>query len=174
VALSLRDRTTMPGFFEEVAARLHAEGKRAFLLGDRPGVAEAYARQLEAQWPGVVAGTHHGYILDDPAAEAEAMARLRAAAPAVVAIGMGMPAQEKWAMRRMHELPPARYLSVGALFAWSTQSRRRGPRWATEHGFEWFFRLVYEPRRMWRRYLIGLPEVVVRMAAWYLRRGNSR
>ncbi|MEI9999666.1 MAG: glycosyltransferase [Verrucomicrobiota bacterium] len=74
---TIRDRTTMPGFVEEVAARLHGEGKRLFLLGDEPGVAEAYAKKLEARWPGVVAGTHHGFILRDPAAEAEA---LRAAA----------------------------------------------------------------------------------------------
>jgi N-acetylglucosaminyldiphosphoundecaprenol N-acetyl-beta-D-mannosaminyltransferase len=167
----LRDRTTMPGFFEEVAARLHAEGRRAFLLGDEPGVAEAYAKKLEAQWPGVIAGTHHGYILRDPAAEAEALSRLRAAHADVVAVGMGMPAQEKWVVRHMGELPPARYLPVGALFAWSTQNRKRGPAWATGHGFEWLFRLLYEPRRMWRRYLVGLPEVTLRVALWFLRHG---
>jgi len=170
----LRDRTTMPGFFEEVCARLHAEGKRAFLLGDEPGVAEAYAKKLEAQWPGVIAGTHHGFIFRDPVAEAEALSRLREARADVVAIGMGMPAQEKWAVRNMHALPPARYMSVGALFAWSTQNRRRGPTWAVDHGFEWFFRLLYEPRRMWRRYLVGLPEVTVRMAFWYLRHGREK
>jgi len=165
----IRDRTTMPGFVEEVAARLHSEGKRLFLLGDEPGVAEAYGRKLQAQWPGVVAGTHHGYILGDRAAEAEALTRLRAARADVVALGMGMPVQEKWVVKHMHDLPPARYLPVGALFAWSTQNRKRGPRWATDHGFEWLFRLIYEPRRMWRRYIIGLPEVVLRMAGWYLR-----
>lgn len=163
----LRDRTTMPGFVEQVAARLHAEGKRMFLLGDEPGVAEAYAKKLEAHWPGVVAGTHHGFILNDSAAEAEALARLRAARADVVAVGMGMPVQEKWIVKHMRDLPPARYMPVGAHYAWSTQSRRRGPAWATNNGLEWFFRLVYEPRRMWRRYLIGLPEVTLRVAHWY-------
>lgn len=170
----IRDRTTMPGFVEEVAARLHAEGKRLFLLGDQPGVAEAYARKLEAEWPGVVAGTHHGFILNDPAAEAEALARLRAARADVVTVGMSMPLQEKWVVRHMNNLPPARYLPVGALYAWSTQNRKRGPTWATDHGFEWFFRLIYEPRRMWRRYLVGLPEVTCRVALWYLRHGKQR
>ncbi len=160
----------MPGFVEEVAARLHAEGKRMFLLGDEPGVAEAYATKLEARWPGVVAGTYHGFILNDPAAEAEALSRMRHAKADVVTVGMGMPVQEKWVAKHMHELPPARYMSVGAHYAWSTQSRRRGPAWATDHGLEWFFRLIYEPRRMWRRYVIGLPEVVLRMALWYRRR----
>jgi N-acetylglucosaminyldiphosphoundecaprenol N-acetyl-beta-D-mannosaminyltransferase len=170
----LRHRTTMPGFFEEVIRRLHAEGKRAFLLGDEPGVADAYAKKLEARWPGVVAGTHHGYILRDPGAEAQALRRLRTARADVVAVGMGMPAQEKWVARHMHELPPARYLPVGALFAWSTENRRRGPAWAVDHGFEWLFRLLYEPRRMWRRYLIGLPEVTLRVAAWKLRHRSRR
>lgn len=165
----IHDRTTMPGFVEEVAARLHAEGKRLFLLGDQPGVAEAYGKKLETRWPGVVAGSHHGYILNNPTAEAEALARMRAARADVVTIGMGMPVQEKWVMRHMHELPPACYMPVGAHYAWSTQSRKRGPAWATDHGFEWLFRLIYEPRRMWRRYLVGLPEVVLRMALWYLR-----
>ena len=168
----IRDRTTMPGFVEEVVARLHSEGKRIFLLGDEPGVADAYAKILEAQWPGVVAGTHHGFILRDPAAEAEALARLRAARADVVTVGMGMPLQEKWVVRHMDNLPPARYMPVGAHYAWSTQNRKRGPAWATDNGLEWFFRLLYEPHRVWRRYLVGLPEVTVRMAWWYMKHGR--
>ena len=170
---TLRDRTTMPGFVEEVVARLHSEGKRIFLLGDQPGVAEAYGRKLEATWPGVVAGSHHGFIMNNPAAEAEAIARLRAARADVVTVGMSMPLQEKWVVRHMHDLPPARYLPVGAHYAWSTQNRKRGPAWATENGLEWFFRLIYEPRRMWRRYVVGLPQVTLRIALWYWRHGRS-
>jgi N-acetylglucosaminyldiphosphoundecaprenol N-acetyl-beta-D-mannosaminyltransferase len=86
---------------------------------------------------------------------------------------MGMPLQEKWIVKHMSSLPPARYMPVGAHFAWSTQARKRGPRWATDNGLEWFFRLLYEPRRMWRRYVIGLPEVTVRTAFWYLRGGKT-
>ncbi len=170
----LRDRTTMPGFVEELAARLHSEGKRMFLLGDEPGVADAYAKILEARWPGVVAGTHHGFILRDLAAEAEALARIRAARADVVTVGMGMPIQEKWVLRHMNDLPPARYMPVGAHYAWSTQNRKRGPAWATDNGLEWFFRLLYEPQRVWKRYLVGLPEVTVRVAFWYLKHGQCR
>ncbi len=170
---TLHDRTTMPGFVEEVAARLHSEGKRMFLLGDEPGVADAYARKLEARWPGLVAGTHHGFILRDGVAEAEALRRIREANASVVCVGMGMPLQEKWIVRHMNHLPPARYLPVGAHYAWSTQSRKRGPAWATDNGLEWFFRLLYEPRRVWRRYLVGLPEVTIRTALWYLRHGTQ-
>jgi N-acetylglucosaminyldiphosphoundecaprenol N-acetyl-beta-D-mannosaminyltransferase len=169
---TIHDRTTMPGFVEEVAARLHAEGKRMFLLGDEPGVADAYAKRLEAQWPGVVAGTHHGFILRDETAETEALRRLRDARASVVCVGMGMPLQEKWIVRRMQDLPPARYMPVGAHYAWSTQSRRRGPAWATDNGLEWFFRLLYEPQRVWKRYLIGLPEVALRTTFWYLRQSG--
>ncbi len=77
-------------------------------------------------------------------------------------------------MKHMYDLPSARYMSVGAHYAWSTQSRRRGPAWATDNGLEWFFRLVYEPRRMWRRYVVGLPEVVLRMAQWYWRKPRAQ
>jgi N-acetylglucosaminyldiphosphoundecaprenol N-acetyl-beta-D-mannosaminyltransferase len=171
---TIRDRTTMPGFVEEVVARLHGEGKRIFLLGDEPGVAQAYGRKLEAQWPGVVAGSHHGFILRDPVVEAEALRLIRESAPNVVAVGMGMPLQEKWISHRMHDLPPARYMPVGAHFAWSTQSRKRGPAWATDNGLEWLFRVLYEPRRMWKRYLIGLPEVTARVGFWYLRNRGHR
>jgi N-acetylglucosaminyldiphosphoundecaprenol N-acetyl-beta-D-mannosaminyltransferase len=168
---TIHDRTTMPGFVEEVAARLHAGGKRMFLLGDEPGVADSYSRKLEAQWPGVVAGVHHGFILRDAVAEAEALRRLHNARASVVCVGMGMPLQEKWIVRHMHDLPAARYMPVGAHFAWSTQSRKRGPAWATDNGLEWFFRLLYEPRRVWKRYLVGLPEVTLRTTLWYLRQG---
>ncbi len=170
---TIRDRTTMPGFVEEVAARLHSEGKRMFLLGDEPGVAAAYGKLLEAQWPGVVVGSHHGFILRDAALEKEALEQIRAARADVVAVGMGMPLQEKWIVKHMHDLPPARYMPCGAHFAWSTQNRRRGPAWATDNGLEWFFRLLYEPQRVWKRYLVGLPEVTVRTALWYLKNGRS-
>ena len=170
----IRDRTTMPGFVEELAARLHSEGKRMFLLGDEPGVADAYAKILETRWPGVVAGTHHGFILRDPAAEADALSRIRSARADVVTVGMGMPIQEKWVLRHMNDLPPARYMPVGAHYAWSTQNRRRGPAWATDNGLEWFFRLLYEPQRVWKRYLVGLPEVMMRVAFWYLKHGRRR
>jgi N-acetylglucosaminyldiphosphoundecaprenol N-acetyl-beta-D-mannosaminyltransferase len=170
---TIHDRTTMPGFVEEVAARLHSEGKRMFLLGDEPGIADAYAKKLEARWPGIVAGTHHGFILRDATAESEALRRIREARASVICVGMGMPLQEKWIVKHMQDLPPARYMPVGAHFAWSTQARKRGPRWATDNGLEWFFRLLYEPRRVWRRYLVGLPEVAARTAWFYARGGKA-
>ena len=98
---------------------------------------------------------------------------MRAAKANVVTVGMGMPVQEKWVIKHMHDLPPARYMSVGAHYAWSTQNRKRGPAWATDNGLEWLFRLLYEPRRMWRRIYARWWSCRAGCPAWRWRRSPS-
>ena len=69
-----------------------------------------------------------------------------------------MPLQEIWITRYRAALKPLVVFSVGALFDYAAGNVVRGPKVLTQHGFEWLTRLVIEPRRLWRRYLIGLPE----------------
>lgn len=162
----VRHRVTVPDFFHLVMEGLHRTGQTVYLLGDEPGVAEVFARQINERWPGTVVGWHHGFILKDDAVQERVVEEIRERKPAFVAVGMSMPLQEKWVARWYEKLPVAGYFVAGATFSWYTSHRKRGPGWLVDNGFEWLCRLATEPNRVWRRYLVGLPEVLVRLL-WF-------
>jgi N-acetylglucosaminyldiphosphoundecaprenol N-acetyl-beta-D-mannosaminyltransferase len=77
------------------------------------------------------------------------------ARPDVLCLGLGTPKQEKWAGRFRHRLNVSAILCVGAAFDFASRKARRAPRVIQRAGLEWAFRLIREPRRLWKRYLIG-------------------
>jgi N-acetylglucosaminyldiphosphoundecaprenol N-acetyl-beta-D-mannosaminyltransferase len=159
----LRHRMTPPDFVQEIYRRFHEDGKRIFLVGDEPANVETYARSVEAKFPKLIAGWHDGFFEPGSSAESALIEKIRAEKPHLLLLGMGMPRQELWADVHQERLFCKGILTVGALFSWGISTRRRGPRWATDRGLEWLFRLFLEPSRVWKRYLIGLPEVVFRL-----------
>ena len=136
-------------FCHEAAARK----KRVYLLGSPAGVAEGAAARFCREVPGLdIAGTQSGYFGDE---EVEVKQRIAAAAPDFLLIGMGVPLQEKWAWENREILNARVIWCVGAMFEFYAGHRRRAPQWMCKAGLEWLFRLLIEPRRMWKRYLIG-------------------
>lgn len=135
-------------------------GFTLYFLGSRPGVAEKAARVLQAQWPELqVVGCHHGYF-DKHARSTEnraVLARINAANPDILLTAFGMPLQEQWATVNRAQLQPRVVLCGGAVFDYISGNLARGPDWMTQHGWEWLARLAIEPRRLWRRYLLGNP-----------------
>lgn len=83
--------------------------------------------------------------------------RINAFHPEMLLVGFGMPLQELWIADHIERLNINVALSVGALFDFVSGNMKRGPRWLTDHGFEWLTRLVREPRRLGRRYILGNP-----------------
>jgi N-acetylglucosaminyldiphosphoundecaprenol N-acetyl-beta-D-mannosaminyltransferase len=131
-----------------------------YLLGARPGVAQEAARRLRARYPGLrIVGVRHGYF-DHSAGSAEnevVLEEINAAAPDILLVGLGMPLQEIWLTQNRNRLDSRVALTGGAVFDYVSRRVRRGPRILTERGFEWLARLLHEPRRLWRRYLLGNP-----------------
>lgn len=142
----------------ELGERLVAEcarlGLGVFLLGGRPGVAEAAAAALRRRHPGLrVAGTHHGYFAGED--EVAIMEAISAARPALLLVGLGSPRQEKWLDHRRAELACRVAIGVGgSLDIWAGTARRAPLLWRRLHA-EWLFRLYREPWR-WRR-MLALP-----------------
>jgi N-acetylglucosaminyldiphosphoundecaprenol N-acetyl-beta-D-mannosaminyltransferase len=68
---------------------------------------------------------------------------------------MTAPKQEKWAYNNFSNLDVGHICCIGAVFDYYAGTRKRAPRWMIDNGFEWVYRLISEPRRMWRRYLIN-------------------
>lgn len=90
----------------------------------------------------------------------------------VVWVGLGMPKQELWIASVAHRLPGTTLVGVGAAFDFLAGKVRRAPKWMQASGLEWLFRLMQEPRRMWRRYIVDNPTFVVRLVGQRLRRGG--
>jgi N-acetylglucosaminyldiphosphoundecaprenol N-acetyl-beta-D-mannosaminyltransferase len=134
--------------------RAGAESCRVFLLGGRPGVAAAVATVLGERYPGlVVAGVQHGYLT--PELERETLASIAEAKPDILIVAMGVPLQEGWLHEHWERLPVTLGIAAGGLFEFMSGRHPRAPRWMRRVGLEWSFRLMLEPRRLWRRYLVG-------------------
>lgn len=133
-----------------------ARGWKVFYLGGAPGVAEAAAERLSAQWPGARIAARHGYFdLEPTSAENQAIvAEINAFSPDVIFVGMGMPLQETWIAANRASIPKGVMFSIGAAFDYEAGVQAAAPRWMGRFGLEWLFRLVSQPKRLAYRYLI--------------------
>ena len=129
-----------------------------FFLGAREGVAHEAASRMERALPGLRVHSHHGHFPKDEKSSRAVIDAVNKSGADVLLVGFGMPLQEVWTTKYREQLQPSLVFSVGAMFDYVAGNVRRGPRWLTQHGFEWLTRLVVEPRRLWKRYLLGLPE----------------
>ena len=152
-------------------SRAEQEGWRVFYLGGAPGVADKAAENLRQRWPGAQIASHHGYFDRTPGgAENEAvLAAIATFRPHVRFVGMGMPVQEIWLQRNAERLPPCAQFSVGAAFDYEAGVQRAAPRWTGRFGLEWAWRLLHDPRRLFRRYCLEpwsiLPHAVADVVA---------
>jgi N-acetylglucosaminyldiphosphoundecaprenol N-acetyl-beta-D-mannosaminyltransferase len=135
------------------AARL---GWRMFYLGSAPGVAERGAEILQQKFSGLQITTAHGYFDARPDSQENqaVLAAINAYQPHVLMVGMSMPRQEHWVLDNLEQLSANAILPSGAAIDYVAGAVPTPPRWAGRLGLEWLFRLVAEPRRLWRRYLI--------------------
>lgn len=152
----LKGRAPGIEFAQQLIAWMAKNGKRLFLLGAKPGVAELAAANLKTQYPGlIVCGTHDGYFQEDePVVEA-----IRAAAADVVFVCLGAPKQEFWMSK--HGPASGAHLMVGLggsldVFAGVVD---RAPEGFQKLGLEWLYRLMKEPKRFGR--MAKLPLVLV-------------
>jgi N-acetylglucosaminyldiphosphoundecaprenol N-acetyl-beta-D-mannosaminyltransferase len=154
------ERFTPPDWIDRLAHIARQHDYALFLLGSQPGVAAKTATLLEQRYPGLrIVGTHHGYFdkrLDSSENQAVVQA-INAAKPDMLIVGLGTLVQEHWLKENWTTLTCHVALTVGAAFDYVSGEVARGPRWMTDHGLEWLSRLVVEPRRLWRRYVIGNP-----------------
>ncbi len=149
-----------------LATLCELSGLPLYLLGSEPPVAREAAARLRRWYPRLdVVGAHHGFFeLDSPHNE-RVIEDINAYGPAIVLVGMGTPKQELWVDRYADRLDGAVVWTVGALFDIVSGHTPRAPRWLADNGFEWIFRLAIEPQRMWRRYLLGNPIFLTRVAS---------
>jgi exopolysaccharide biosynthesis WecB/TagA/CpsF family protein len=133
-----------------------------FFLGGEPGVAVLAASRLESQIEGLrVVGVAHGFTGESDELLAE---RVRRSGASLLIVALGCPTQELWLDRNLEASGALVGIGVGAFLDFAAGRVRRAPHWMNTLGLEWCFRLLLEPKRLWRRYLFGNPVFLLR--AW--------
>lgn len=165
----LPERFTPPDWIDRLAARCAGEGWGVFLLGAAPGIGDEAARVLRQRHPGLQVHAEHGYFAHSGPENDRVLARINASGARVLLVGFGMPLQEYWIDENLPRLGVNVALSVGALMDYLAGRVYRAPRWVTDSGLEWLARLAVEPRRLWRRYLVGNTRFLWRVARQRLR-----
>ena len=149
------DNVNGTDLFPLLCERAAQSGTALYLLGAEPGVADETARRMTARYPGlVIAGTSDGFGQRHPS-ERELLRAIDQSGAQIVLVALGVPLQEKWIMQNAPKLRAPVVMEVGGLFDFYSGRRLRAPLWLRRIGLEWSWRLALEPKRLWRRYLIG-------------------
>lgn len=138
--------------FERLVATAAADGRSVYFLGATRDVVDDVVKVMTARHPDlVVAGARDGYWDDDDAIVTE----VRAAAPDYLFLAIPSPRKEFWLNRHLDALGVPFVMGVGGSFDVVAGRVTRAPVWVQRIGMEWGYRLCQEPRRMWKRYLVG-------------------
>jgi N-acetylglucosaminyldiphosphoundecaprenol N-acetyl-beta-D-mannosaminyltransferase len=173
----LPDRVYGPELMDRACARAAETGQRFYLYGGRNhGALAELARRLRLRHPGLkIVGGHCPPFRRLSDAEDEAIAaEINRSGADVVWVGIGVPKQEKWMARMRDRLDAPVLVGVGAAFDFHAGLVPQAPDALQRLGLEWAFRLVQEPRRLWRRYLRYNPRFVLGFLRQYLRHLRDR
>jgi N-acetylglucosaminyldiphosphoundecaprenol N-acetyl-beta-D-mannosaminyltransferase len=159
------ERVYGPDLMLALCARSETTGFRHFFYGASPAVLDALTARLQARFPGMkVAGTYAPPFRPlNPAEDLEIVERIRQSGSDIVWVGLSTPKQERWMAEHVERLGRPVLIGVGAAFDFHAGMKRQAPRWMQRSGLEWLFRLLSEPRRLYRRYLLNIP-----LFAYYL------
>ena len=157
----LPERVAGSDMLRPLLERAAAKRWRVYIVGGAPGVAEVATRMLTERMGVDVVGWDDSRIASDGSdPTGESFRRVSEAKPDLVFVALGPPKQELWIDRARQAMHPAVAIGVGASFDFLIGKYARAPRWMGRAGLEWLYRLIQEPRRLWRRYLVEAPRFV--------------
>ena len=176
LGVPLQDRVTGADLAPALAKRGAQKGWRFYFLGAHPGVAARAAEILTQRHPGLqVAGVYSPPMSSVVEMEAAILERIRQARPDVLLVAFGNPKQEKWIHMHQAALNVPVAIGVGGTLDFIAGETRRAPQWMQRVGLEWTFRLLQEPRRLWRRYVVDLVQFTRFFAwQWWMQRQGRR
>ena len=159
----LRKQDTGPDLLWQFSEIAHRKGFRYFFFGDTDETLQRLCNKLSSEFPGLrIAGYASPPFRAWTLEEDEAMvATINQAKPDVLWVGLGMPKQEQWISRHRAALKIPVVVGAGAALKFLSGSTPRAPALVCNLGFEWLWRLVQEPRRVWHRVMIDAPEFVM-------------
>jgi N-acetylglucosaminyldiphosphoundecaprenol N-acetyl-beta-D-mannosaminyltransferase len=140
-----------------------AGGYRHYFYGSTDEVLAKLRANLESKFPGIeIVGMYSPPFRPLTEAEEEQVAEMiNATRPDIVWCGLGTPKQDYWVAKFQPKVDAAAFIAVGAAFNFHAGEVKQAPRWMMRFSLEWLFRLVVEPKRLWKRYLVGNPRFVM-------------
>lgn len=151
---SLYERTPTPDFIFNIFELAQKHNWSFYFLGSSKDVITSFSKQAHRLFPRLqIKGFYDGFFTK--LQEEKIIRELNTKRPTILLVGMGSPRQEKWIAENMDKVNARVFWSVGAMFDVLSGRFPRAPRWMQKLGLEWLFRLFQEPRRLWKRYLIG-------------------
>ncbi|WP_047476065.1 WecB/TagA/CpsF family glycosyltransferase [Vibrio campbellii] len=146
------ERVAGVDLFYNLNAMAAAENFPVFFLGATEEVVQRTAEVMQAKHPNLnIAGYHHGYFWDD---EESLVKRVKDSGAKLLFVAITSPKKENFINKWRDELGVDFVMGVGGTFDVVAGKVNRAPKWMQDNGLEWFFRIVQEPRRMWKRYAI--------------------
>jgi exopolysaccharide biosynthesis WecB/TagA/CpsF family protein len=160
LGINIKDNLNGTDLLPHLCEAAQAQGVSIYLLGAKPGVAVATAKNLLKQYPRLrIAGAEHGYF--ERTQDNNAVKRINQSNADILLLAMGSPAQEQWLKDNAPQLSCRTALAVGGLFDFYSGHISRAPIWMRELGLEWFWRLMQEPKSKFKRYVIGNPVFLI-------------
>jgi bacterial polymer biosynthesis proteins, WecB/TagA/CpsF family len=137
--------------------RLNDIGGTGFFFGSKESTLTLIKERAGREFPAIKISTYSPPFKSEfsSADDEEMLNAINSVKPDVLFIGLTAPKQEKWAYQHFNELEVGHICCIGAVFDFYAGTVNRSPKWMIDLGFEWLFRLIKEPHRMWRRYLKG-------------------
>lgn len=171
----IREKISGSDLFPLLCKRAAEKGYRMFFLGAAEGVAAKAAENLKMRFPGLqVAGTYSPpYGFEGDEGELRRIANMiRDAAPHILAVGLGCPKQEKFMYYNCRDLGVPVSFGLGACFDFEAGTLKRAPRWMADHGLEWLYRILQDPKRLAKRYLVSDSKIVA-LTLKYMHHGEG-
>ncbi len=163
----VRGATRAPGpdILTEFLRRARGRGDRSYFYGGEPELLATLCRRLSSEFPGHhIAGAYSPPFRSlSPSEEEAAVRRINESGADVLWVGLGTPKQDLWIAEHRNALKVPVAVGVGAAFAFAAGTIRRCPAWIGNAGLEWAYRLLQEPRKLWRRDLIDAPRFLLHL-----------
>jgi len=151
--VGMKDRVYGPTLTLHVLAKAAKQNLNVYLYGSTEETLAKFSAFIRTNYPGVnLCGIHPDRFRDATPEEDEAdIQKINAANAHIVLVGRGCPRQEVWVADHLGKINAA-MMAVGAAFDFHAGKVKQAPKWMQNHGLEWFYRLIKEPRRLWKRY----------------------
>lgn len=154
LGIPLKERVTGIDLFENLIKLANDKGYKIYLFGAKEEVVVKLKNMFEEQYPNLqIVGYRNGYFTE--ADEPEIVKDMAESGADMMFVAFSSPKKEYWVNKYLKQLNIPFVMGVGGSFDVMTGVTNRAPIWMQNHGLEWFYRFIQEPRRLWKRYIIG-------------------
>lgn len=154
LGIPLKERVTGCDLFQELVAVAEKKGYKLYFFGAREEVVRKVITIYKEQYPNInIVGYRNGYFSEEE--EPEMVEQMRSSGADIMFVAFSSPKKEYWINKYLNELEIPFVMGVGGSFDIVAGVTDRAPKWWQNHGLEWLYRLIQEPRRMWKRYIVG-------------------